>query len=56
MAYVTWKDDRYITTWDQFDENIRFKGVPLLERLGDFPELYFESQVVKDLVLPCSLA
>lgn len=34
---TTWKSSTYVTTWDQFDEHVRSRGLPLLKRLDEFP-------------------
>lgn len=34
---TAWKNNKYITTWDQFDKEVRFQGIPLLKRLDEFP-------------------
>lgn len=33
-----WQTKKYITTWREFDENIRAEGRPLLRELGKFPD------------------
>jgi hypothetical protein len=35
---TTWKNTTYITSWDQFDEHVRSRGIPLLKRLDEFPK------------------
>jgi len=37
MLTTVWKNNKYITTWEQFDESVRSLGLPLLKRLDEFP-------------------
>jgi len=37
MNYTRWRNDEYITTWEQFNKVIRMKECELLKRLDEFP-------------------